>query len=36
MKSKRYTIIGIVAIVKLIFFVAFTPCGKGSQWNDIV
>lgn len=29
MKSKRYTIIGIVAIVNLIFFVAFTPCGKG-------
>lgn len=36
MKSKRYTIIGIVAIVSLIFFVVVTFCGKGHQWSNNV
>ena len=36
MKSKRYTVIGIVAIVSLIFFVVVTFCGKGHQWNNNV
>ena len=36
MKSKRHIIIGIVAIVSLIFFIVVTFCGKGHQWNDIV
>ena len=36
MKSKRYTIIGIVAIVNLIFFVVLTSFGKGHQWSNNV
>lgn len=36
MKSKRYIIIGIVAIVSLIFFVGVTFCGKGHQWSNNV
>ena len=36
MKSKRYTIFGIVAIVSLIFFVVVTFCGKGHQWSNNV
>ena len=36
MKSKRYTVIGIVAIVSLIFFVVVTFCGKGHQWSNNV
>ena len=36
MKSKRYIIIGIVAIVSLIFFIVVTFCGKGHQWSNNV
>ena len=36
MKSKRYTIIGIVAFVSLIFFVVVIFCGKGHQWSNNV
>lgn len=36
MKLKRYIIIGIVAIVNLIFFVVLISFGKGHQWNNNV
>lgn len=36
MKLKRYIIIGIVAIVSLIFFVVLISFGKGHQWNNNV
>ena len=36
MKSKNYIIIGIVAIVNLIFFIVLTSFGKGHQWNNNV
>lgn len=34
MKLKIYIIIGIVAIVSLIFFIVVTSCGKGHQWSN--
>ncbi|WP_302223905.1 hypothetical protein [uncultured Streptococcus sp.] len=36
MKSKRYIIIGIVAIINLIFFIVVTFCVKGHQWSNNV
>ena len=36
MKLKIYIIIGIVAIVSLIFFIVVTFCGKGHQWSNNV